>query len=87
MRVPDNSRRRRKNCWRQHRFQKALAEGREMEARIRERVELSNFGVVAEFKDETRRASDTLREIANLPGCVTSRPKRSTQSSNQSSPI
>jgi hypothetical protein len=44
-------------------FRKLLAEGREMEARIRERVELSNFGVVAEFKDETRRASDTLREI------------------------
>jgi hypothetical protein len=44
-------------------FRKLLAEGREMEARIRERVELSNYGVVAEFKDETRRASDTLREI------------------------
>jgi hypothetical protein len=43
-------------------FRKLLAEGREMEARIRERVELSNYGVVAEFKDETRRASDTLRE-------------------------
>jgi len=43
-------------------FRKLLAEGREMEARIRERVELSNFGVVAEFKDETRRASTALRE-------------------------
>ncbi len=47
-------------------FRKLLAEGREMEARIRERVELSNYGVVAEFKDETRRANDTLREIFNL---------------------
>jgi archaellum component FlaC len=43
-------------------FRKLLAEGREMEARIRERVELSNFGVVSEFKDETRRASIALRE-------------------------
>jgi hypothetical protein len=43
-------------------FRKLLAEGREMEARIRERVELSNYGVVAEFKDEARRASETLRE-------------------------
>jgi hypothetical protein len=57
-------------------FRKLLAEGREMEARIRERVELSNFGVVAEFKDETRRASDTLREIANLGSAIIDRAKR-----------
>jgi hypothetical protein len=43
-------------------FRKLLAEGREMEARIRERVELSNFGVVSEFRDETRRASTAFRE-------------------------
>jgi hypothetical protein len=43
-------------------FKKLLAEGREMEARIRERVELSNAGVIAEFRDETRRASSALRE-------------------------
>jgi len=43
-------------------FKKLLAEGREMEARIRERVELSNFGVIAEFKDETRRAMNAWRE-------------------------
>ena len=43
-------------------FRKLLAEGREMEARIRERVELSNAGVVAEFKDETRRAHEAWRE-------------------------
>ena len=43
-------------------FKKLLAEGREMEARIRERVELSNAGVVADFKDETRRANSALRE-------------------------
>jgi hypothetical protein len=43
-------------------FKKLLAEGREMEARIRERVELSNAGVIAEFRDETRRASTALRE-------------------------
>ena len=43
-------------------FSKLLAGGREMEARIRERVELSNAGVVADFKDETRRANSALRE-------------------------
>ena len=32
-----------------------------MEARIRERVELSNFGVVASFKDEATRATSHLR--------------------------
>jgi len=57
-------------------FRKLLAEGREMEARIRERVELSNFGVVAEFKDETRRASDTLREIVILGNGIIDRAKR-----------
>ena len=57
-------------------FRKLLAEGREMEARIRERVELSNFGVVSEFKDETRRASDALREIVNLGGVTIDRGKR-----------
>ena len=46
-------------------FGRMLAEGREMEARIRERVELSNYGVVAEFKDETRRASTALRETVD----------------------
>jgi hypothetical protein len=43
-------------------FRKLLAEGREMEARIRERVELSNFGVVAEFKDEAVRTKEALRD-------------------------
>jgi hypothetical protein len=57
-------------------FRKLLAEGREMEARIRERVELSNYGVVAEFKDETRRASDTLREIVNLGNAIIDRAKK-----------
>lgn len=42
-------------------FSKLLAGGREMEARIRERVELSNAGVVASFKDETTRAISYLR--------------------------
>jgi len=57
-------------------FRKLLAEGREMEARIRERVELSNYGVVAEFKDETRRACDTLREIVVLGNGIIDRAKR-----------
>jgi len=43
-------------------FRKLLAEGREMEARIRERVELSNAGVIAAFRDETHHASTALRE-------------------------
>ena len=43
-------------------FSKLLAGGREMEARIRERVELSNAGVIADFKDETRRAQEAWRE-------------------------
>ncbi len=43
-------------------FKKLLAEGREMEARIRERVELSNAGVIAAFRDEAHRATSALRE-------------------------
>ena len=43
-------------------FRKLLAEGREMEARIRERVELSNAGVIAAFRDEAHRASSALSE-------------------------
>jgi hypothetical protein len=57
-------------------FRKLLAEGREMEARIRERVELSNYGVVAEFKDETRRASDTLQEVVSLGNAIIDRAKK-----------
>ena len=45
-------------------FSKLLAGGREMEARIRERVELSNAGVVASFKDEATRATLYLRASA-----------------------
>ena len=43
-------------------FRKLLVEGREMEARIRERVELSNAGVIAAFRDEAHRATRALRE-------------------------
>ena len=45
-------------------FKQLLAGGREMEARIRERVELSNAGVVASFKDEVARATSYLRASA-----------------------
>ena len=45
-------------------FKQLLAGGREMEARIRERVELSNAGVVASFKDEAARATANLRLAA-----------------------
>jgi hypothetical protein len=57
-------------------FRKLLAEGREMEARIRERVELSNFGVVAEFKDETRRASNIFQEVASLSDGIIDQAKK-----------
>ena len=57
-------------------FRKLLAEGREMEARIRERVELSNFGVVSEFKDETRRVTDILREVTRVNLSIVDRAKR-----------
>ena len=43
-------------------FGKLLTEGREMEARIRERVELGNAGVIAAFRDEAHRATSALRE-------------------------
>jgi hypothetical protein len=42
-------------------FRKLLGEGREMEARIRERVELSNAGVVAAVKEEGDRIASSLR--------------------------
>ena len=45
-------------------FSKLLVGDREMEARIRERVELSNAGVVASFKDEATRATSYLRASA-----------------------
>jgi hypothetical protein len=45
-------------------FSKLLAEGREVEARIRERVELSNAGVIAAFRDEAHRATSALRETS-----------------------
>jgi hypothetical protein len=42
-------------------FRKLLSEGRDMEARIRERVELSNAGVVAAVKEEGNRIASSLR--------------------------
>jgi hypothetical protein len=42
-------------------FRKLLGEGRDMEARIRERVELSNAGVVAAIKEEGNRIASSLR--------------------------
>ncbi len=45
-------------------YRNLLAEGREMEARIRERVELCNIGVVASFKDEGARVESNLKMAA-----------------------
>jgi hypothetical protein len=42
-------------------FRQLLAEGRGLEARIRERVELSNAGVVASLKEEGNRIASNLR--------------------------
>ena len=42
-------------------FRKLLGEGRDMEARVRERVELSNAGVVAAVKEEGTRIASNLR--------------------------
>jgi len=43
-------------------YRKLLERSRDMEANVRERVELSNAGVIADFKDETRRAQEAWRE-------------------------
>lgn len=53
-------------------FRKLLGEGREMEARIRERVELSNAGVVVSFKDEGARINSNLRMAAHYHGEIVS---------------
>jgi F0F1-type ATP synthase assembly protein I len=53
-------------------FKRLLAEGREMEARIRERVELSNAGVVASFKDEATRAATHLRATVEYNASIVS---------------
>jgi hypothetical protein len=42
-------------------FKKLLGEGKDMEARVRERVELSNAGVVAAVKEEGNRIASSLR--------------------------
>ena len=47
-------------------FRKLLAEKWEKEARHRERVELSNAGVIAAFKDEASRAGSNLRATHQL---------------------
>jgi hypothetical protein len=41
-----------------------------------ERTDQNNAAVVAEFKDETRRANDTLREIVGLGNITIDRGKR-----------
>jgi hypothetical protein len=46
------------------RFDRVLAEAREFERKLMERVEKSNASVIAAFKDETTRANLTLRETA-----------------------
>jgi hypothetical protein len=46
-------------------FRKLLTEGRGMEARIRERVELSNAGVIASLKEEGNRIAGNLQAASH----------------------
>jgi hypothetical protein len=48
----------------------------DLERRMIERTDRNNAAVVAEFKDETRRANDTLREIVGLGNITIDRGKR-----------
>jgi hypothetical protein len=57
-------------------FQQVVTKASDLERRMIERTDQNNASVVAEFKDETRRANDTLREIVNLGNLTIDRGKR-----------
>jgi hypothetical protein len=57
-------------------FQQVVTKATDLERRMIERTDQNNAAVVAEFKDETRRASDTLREIVGLGNITIDRGKR-----------
>lgn len=57
-------------------FQQVVTKATDLERRMIERTDKNNAAVVAEFKDETRRANDTLREIVGLGNITIDRGKR-----------
>jgi len=57
-------------------FQQVVTKAADLESRMIERTDQNNAAVVAEFKDETRRANDTLREIVGLGNITIDRGKR-----------
>jgi len=57
-------------------FQQVVTKATDLERRMIERTDQNNSAVVAEFKDETRRANDTLREIVGLGNITIDRGKR-----------
>ena len=57
-------------------FQQVVTKATDLERRMIERTDRNNAAVVAEFKDETRRANDTLREIVGLGNITIDRGKR-----------
>jgi hypothetical protein len=57
-------------------FQQVVTKATDFERRMIERTDQNNAAVVAEFKDETRRANDTLREIVGLGNITIDRGKK-----------
>ena len=57
-------------------FQQVVTKASDLERRMIERTDQNNASVVAEFKDETRRANDTLREIVSLGNITIDRGKK-----------
>jgi len=57
-------------------FQQVVTKATDWERRMIERTDQNNAAVVAEFKDETRRANDTLREIVGLGNITIDRGKK-----------
>jgi ABC-type transporter Mla subunit MlaD len=57
-------------------LQKLVANAAEVERRMIERVDRSNSAVVAGFKDETRRANDTLQDIVGYSNITLDRAKK-----------
>ena len=57
-------------------FQQVVTKVTDLERRMIERTDRNNAAVVAEFKDETRRANDALREIVSMGNITIDRGKR-----------
>jgi len=57
-------------------FHQVVTKASDLERRMIERTDRNNAAILAEFKDETRRANDTLREIVGLGNITIDRGKR-----------